>query len=390
MLLMTSTISFAGMTAEEGQNLLKQIINESIKKQKDQNPESEQLKAVEETKRKEQELIDQHNQKLELQRQQEELAKQKQELEFQARQQAEFQRQQEELAKQKQELEFQAKQQVDYQHQQHEISQQEEIEQLQQEETPQRVELQQEEQQFNSTTVLDNSHVNQNQFNETISDANDTSEGYFSGLGKKIEDIIGFTILVLTITIPLALFVLEDAKYKKSDGCRKVRDITDGFITSLVLLILPLIIFAFAMENEELTTSEFSIRILGALILFIAGLRMFLQESVGYILDKKNMKIMMPGSSRDADSFLDYLNPKFLTRYFFRETINVDDLIDVSQRVEEKYTNDGKLKLRYILNLTTKNGNYIMKFRSRAKCDSLAHLFIEAYELPRYSMTPRD
>jgi hypothetical protein len=401
LMLMTSTISFAEMTAEEGQKLLQQMINQSTESAKKTNQNSDLLKAIEETKRKEQELIDQHNQKLELQRQQEEIAKKKRELDLQERQQAEYQRQQEEIARKKKELESQQNNQSEYQRQQVESELNNNLTELEKTQYEEDQTLNDMKNQYVEDQTLndikthneendsqdiykeeqDNSYVNDNVnldeengkneeigiISKSITWIYTNIKNLFSWIFNALSFAIKLVILLVFIGTPIVLFYLNDNQYKKLDGYMKVREIP---YSGGALIFLCYFIYTILFGNTEFAFGPFLI----LLIIYLITIKYFIVESLGYVLDVKNRVVIVPGQSRDADSFLSYLNPSFLLRYFFSEKIDVDTIISVAQRVEEKRRDNGSIQIRYILNVTTSLGNNIMKFRSRAKCDALADL----------------
>lgn len=57
----------------------------------------------------------------------------------------------------------------------------------------------------------------------------------------------------------------------------------------------------------------------------------------------------------------------------------------MSQREEIKRSN-GKIEIQHILNISTRDGNRIMKFSSAAKCDRLNDLFANAMNTSRVNV----
>lgn len=180
-------------------------------------------------------------------------------------------------------------------------------------------------------------------------------------------ELIGAIILV---AIPVISFMDSDANYKVSEGCEKVRDFP--YMSGLLLLVSAptLIYITFLLYVNpgisliaKLVLETFSV------VIYLIVARYFVVDNLGYILDPSAGAISVPGGSRDANSFLDYLNPMFYLRFLRREVIKINSIRGISQR-------------RYILNISTADGNRIAKFHSIAKCDRLNDLFSRAMKLP--------
>lgn len=138
-----------------------------------------------------------------------------------------------------------------------------------------------------------------------------SSEHFINSFGYPLNIIL----IGILIILPILLFLFYDSKYKSSNGCEKVRP-----IPSLAMLFLGLIIFM-ATEATDPALFWFSI------LLYLPAVRYFIIEAIGYVLDPQEGVIHLPGSTRDADSFLSYLNPMFLLSPFTRDKIEISSCV---------------------------------------------------------------
>lgn len=194
---------------------------------------------------------------------------------------------------------------------------------------------------------------------------------------KNVDNAL-YYISIILIILTIILFVLQDSKYKKSEGCEKVREIPAIALAGIIIYFLVM-----------LSVAESYFSLLLVIVGYSIPARYFIIEALGYVLVPSEGVIYVPGSSRDADSFIDFLNPKFLSRYLFRETILIESIRGISQREESTFDKSGRERITYILNVSTKEGNRIMKFRSAAKCDRLNDLFVDAMDISRVNLVQK-